>query len=364
MRLLVLSAGTQVGQNVLATLAGRRDDIQVIAASSVDNEPALFDFDAVFSVPQTLAASDAFERRVLDILEAERIDLVIPCRDDDVLFLGALRDRRPDLAARLLSGGGAAARVINDKWLSHEFSMAHGLPFAASMVGGEAAARAAFVRRHGFPLVAKPRGGWASMDVYLVNTQRQLATMLARDDFVVQQFLGDPQSMADYLARLDTHGVPLYHDFQGLKHSMQALIAPDGSIADVFSMHLVRQMRRSKWVQPDRDPASHDIAHRCAQAFSAAGWRGPLNIQCRKTVDGKLLIHEFSGRFTGATVDRWLLGFDEVGLAIERFTGIRLRSERGAAPAALEAFESRVGRAADPRHVEVLARDGVWRRQG
>ena len=121
-------------------------------------------------------------------------------------------------------------------------------------------------------------------------------------------------------------------------------------------------MRRSKRVPPDRDPATLDVARRCAQAFSAAGWRGPLNVQCRKTVAGDVMIHKFSGRFTGATVDRWLLGFDEVGAAIECFTGVRLATNRAPAPAPLEAFESRVGRAADPRDVEALARDRVWRR--
>jgi carbamoyl-phosphate synthase large subunit len=363
LRLLVLSAGTQVGQNVLATLAGRRANVTISATSSVANEPALFDFDAVFMVPPTLADPAEFEQRLLAIVADERIDLVIPCRDDDVAFLAGLRERRPDLAPRLLCGAAAPARAINDKWLSYEFSMRAGLPFAASMIGtGGAAARTAFIARYGFPIIAKPRGGWSSMDVYLVNTDRQLATMLAREGFVAQQFLGDPQTMHDYLARLESSGVPLYHDFQGAKHSMQALIAPDGAVTDVFCVHRLRQLRRSKWVQPDPDPAATAIARQCAQAFSEAGWRGPLNMQGRRTVDGDIRIHEYSGRFTGATVDRWLLGFDEVGLAIERFTGVRIGSDRATEASAVEAFESRVGRAVDARRVEALARDRVWRR--
>ena len=66
----------------------------------------------------------------------------------------------------------------------------------------------------------------------------------------------------------------------------------------------------------------------CAQAFAGAGWRGPLNIQCQQDTQGTPLIHEFNGRFTGATVDRWLLGFDEVGAAIESLhrRGYRPRS--------------------------------------
>ena len=60
----------------------------------------------------------AFERALLDIVDRERVDLVIPCRDDDVEFLASLRDRRPALAHRLLCGSAAPARVISDKWLS------------------------------------------------------------------------------------------------------------------------------------------------------------------------------------------------------------------------------------------------------
>ena len=362
LRVVVISAGTQVGQNVRATLAARRDGVALIAMSSVPNEPALFDFDAVHLVPPTAVEPAAFEDALLRIMDREGADLVIPCRDDDVVFLGGLRDRRPDLAARLLCGNAATAHVLCDKWLSHEFCTRHELPYAATIMGGSAGERAAFVREHGFPLIAKPRGGWSSLEVYVVHKHEQLAHMLDREGFVAQQFLGDAQRIADYLARLETSGLPLFHDFQGLKHTLQALIAPDGSIVQVFCMRRVRQMRRSKHVEHDPDPRSHDIGMRCARAFSAAGWRGPLNIQCGEAADGDIRIHEFSGRFTGATVDRWLLGFDEVGLAVEHFTGRRIDTAHQPAPPALEAFESRVGRAADPRNVEQLAREGVWRR--
>lgn len=360
-RLLVLGVGTQVGQNILATLAGRRDRVYLVATSSVANEPALFDADAVYLVPPTAAEPEAFERRLLDIVDRERSDLVIPCRDDDVLYLASLRERRPELAARLLCGGRAAAEVIGDKWSSHEFCVAHGLPFAASIVASSKEARAAFVREHGFPLVAKPRRGYASLDVYLLHREDQVATLLAQDGYIVQQFLGDPEPVREYLAAIRERGVPLMHSFEGLKHSIQALIAPDGSIVHVICTRNVRFMRRSKWVRPDAEPASRDIGMRCAHAFAAAGWRGPLNIQCAATEHGEVLIHEFNGRFTGGTVDRWLLGYDEVGAAIEAFTGRAFASDRTPATAALESFQSRVARAADHSKVAALARDGEWR---
>jgi carbamoyl-phosphate synthase large subunit len=361
-RLLVLSVGTRVGQNVLTTLAGRRDVLDVIATSSVANEPAIFDYDVVYLVPQTVAEPAAFESRLLDIMAREAIDLVIPCRDDDVLFLAALRDRRPDLAPRLLCGSAAAARLIVDKWASAEFCAAHGLPFVPSIMQSPPSVHAAFAQRHGFPLVAKPRRGYASLDVYIITNEAQLERALARDDCIVQKFLGDPQVVARYLANVERDGLPLFHTFQGLKHSLQALIAPDGAIAHVICTRNQSDRRRSKTVAPDPDPASHDIGARCARAFAAAGWRGPLNIQCQKDTDGALHIHEFNGRFTGATVDRWMLGFDEVGAAIERFTGRPLASRAAPPAAALEVFESMTTRGADAARASELLRDRVWRR--
>jgi biotin carboxylase len=354
--------GTQVGQNVLTTLARRRDGLELIATSSVVREPAIFDSDAVYLVPPTAAEPEAFERRLLDIMARESVDLVIPCRDDDVVFLAGLRDRRSDLAPRLLCGSAGAAWVIADKWLSAEFCAQNDLPFAPSIAKGAAHERAEFARQHGFPLVTKPRRGYASQDVYLISNDAQFERALAREGWIVQKYLSDRRSVAEYLEGLENHGVPLYHTFQGLKHSIQALIAPDGSVAHVICTRNASRMRRSKWVEADHDPASLDIGTRCAQAFAATGWRGPLNIQCQRDADGALLIHEFNGRFTGATVDRWLLGFDEVGAAIERFTGVCIGDERTSVPVSLEAFESLVARGADPRDADALARDGVWRR--
>lgn len=362
LRLLVLSAGTRVGQNVLTSLNGRRDGLVLVATSSVANEPAIFDFDVVYRVPPTAAEAKAFERAMLDIMERESVDLVIPCRDDDVELIASLRDRRPQLAHRLLCGSAVAAGIISDKWLSAGFSASHDLPFAASIIRCDDDERAAFVERHGFPLVAKPRRGYASLGVFVLWNEAQLRRTLNEEAYVVQEFLGEPQTVSDYLTAIEAKGVPLYHTFQEPRHSIQALIAPDGTVAHVFSIRIVSDRRRSKWVGQDPDPAARDLGARCADAFSGAGWRGPLNIQCQRTRDGRLCIHEFNGRFTGATYERWLLGFDEVGAAIECFTGQRMPPTRVPAPAAVEAFESVVGRAAEPANVAALERDGVWKR--
>jgi carbamoyl-phosphate synthase large subunit len=315
----------------------------------------------VYRVPET--ASPDFAPRLLEIIASERIDLVVPCRDDDVLMLAALRERRPDLANRVLAGSVDAARAICDKADGYAFSARHDLPFAPTLVDAGPDARAAFVREHGFPLIVKPRRGYASLGVYLVWNGRQLEHAFARTGTVAQKLLGDPHVLARFLDAVEREGMPLFHTFQGLRHSIQVLIAPDGSLADVMCMLLQSDRRRSKKVMRDPEPAARDIGERCGAAFAAAGWRGPLNIQCQKDGNGRLLIHEYNGRFTGATLVRWHLGFDEVGMTIAAFTGRGI----GAAPftpasASREIFETVEARWANPGDVAILARDGVWHR--
>ena len=361
LRLLVLAAGTRVGQNILATFAGRRDNAALICTTSVTDEPGPFGYDTVHVVPPT--ASPEFESRLLDIVARERIDLVIPCRDDDVLMLAHLRERRPDLASRLLCGGVDAARAICDKADGHAFSLRHDLPFAPTLVSASAEQCAAFAREHGFPIIVKPRRGYASLGVYLVWNERQLAGAFARDGTVAQKFLGDPEVLSRFREDVEREGMPLYYTFQGPRHSIQVVIAPDGSLADVMCIRLQSDRRRSKTVMADPEPAARDIGERCGNAFSVAGWRGPLNIQCQKDAAGRLTIHEYNGRFTGATMTRWYLGFDEVGTTIAAFTGRSI----GAPPcvpssAPREIFESVEARGADPVDVAMLARDGVWHR--
>jgi carbamoyl-phosphate synthase large subunit len=308
-------------------------------------------------------ASPEFEPRLLEIIAGERIDLVIPCRDDDVLMLAGLRERRPDLASRILSGSLDAARAICDKAEGYAFSQRHTLPFAPTLVGASPEQCATFALEHGFPLIVKPRRGYASLGVYLVWNERQLANAFMRDGTVAQRFLGDPSVLSRFLEAVERDGMPLFHTFQGTRHSIQIVIAPDGRVADIMCIRLQSDRRRSKTVMPDPEPAARDIGERCGAAFSAAGWRGPLNIQCEKDAAGQMMIHEYNGRFTGATMTRWHLGLDEVGTAIAAFTG-RSIDDAGRTPsmAPREIFESVEARGANPEDVAVLARDGVWHR--
>jgi carbamoyl-phosphate synthase large subunit len=248
---------------------------------------------------------------------------------------------------------------MRDKWESYEFARRHGLPFAPTLHALQSAQLDAFIAQHGFPLIAKPARGFASRDVLLIANAEQARLALAREAYVLQPFLGRREEARERLDRFAALGTPLFHTFEGWKHGMQLMIAPDGTLAGMLCA--LQQMRQgvTDRVEIDPDPASRALAQRCADVFAAAGWRGPLNIQCQRDEDG-LRIHEFSGRVTGATEARLLLGYDELGLIVRHFAGCELPDDPRAAaafPRVRRTYRSVAPRAAT---LDALERTGRW----
>lgn len=352
MKLLILSGGSLVGQNLLESLAGRRQDLRLVAANSVPDEPSLFGYDRVYLTPPT--HSPGFEARLRELLEAERPDLVVPGRDDDVAWLAGFGERNPDLAARLLCGSRAAAEIMHDKLASWHFARGQDLPFVPTIAASDCGA--GLPPGFSLPLLAKPRSGFASRGIYLLNQPSQLAAIAALPDYVLQPWLGAGEELQAYLEALPRLGVPLHHSFEPPKYAIQTLLLAPGRWLPAFCTRHRMRSGASLGLEAFPDPALSAIGEACARAFSAIGWRGPLNIQCLQSPTG-YLIHEFSGRFTGATAARLQLGYDEIGAALKSLLGFELP-----APAAPVASVERrlVCRVLPPGAAEQLRQHGSW----
>lgn len=362
-RLLLVSGGSLVGDNILDALEGRRADVELFATNSDASADGLGRFDGVYLVPPTRGDAAAFERRLLEVMQRVAPDLVIPCRDDDVVFLAGLKERRADLSARLLCGSRAVALATCDKSLSQRFCADRGLPFVPTLAApaGEEEARA-FARRHGFPLLAKPVRGYASRGVRLLLDEAQLLRAAVSDGCLIQRYLGDGDAVFAAHRELVENGVPLFHTFEGLKYSIQVMIGPDGAHAGTFCSVNVNRHGTSLSLERDRDADGRALAGRCAEALSAAGWRGPVNVQCQRTPEGDLYIYEFNARFSGATAARRLMGYDEVGLAIELFTGTAI-APNPAAPGAGRVTRVAVDTVPQSPVGEALEAQGFWERR-
>jgi len=362
-RILLISGGNRVGQNVLDALADRRSGVELVATNSVSTDISLFDFDAVYLTPETVGAPAAFERRFSEILALERPDLVIPCRDDDVAFLAEYKERRPELANGFLCGNRFTAEAACDKWLSWQFSVSHGLPFAPTIATPAGTQAETFAREHGFPLLVKPRRGYASRGIYFVFNEAQLRRAAAQEGYVIQKYLGDPSTLKTYLRDVSEIGVPLFHSFEGIEHQIQIFIAPDGSPTGNFCSRNTRRNGTSFRLERHESDDATALGERCIRAFANAGWRGPMHIQCQQAPDDRLVIFEFNGRVNGSTTARCLMGYDEVELAVKTFAGRELKPAGTSRRASPQVVRRAVDTAPQPEDVARLARDGFWRRQ-
>ncbi len=318
--LLVMSGGSLVGRNIVAALSGRRDGLRLVATNSVADEPTLCDYDDVWLVP-AIGEEDAFAERFEKVIQTVKPDLIVPTRDEDIAWLANHKTLNADSNCQLLCGEHRLARAMLDKLESASLASEFGLPFAATLkcVGAEQLQR--FAADLGLPLIAKPRRGFASQGVRLIVRLEQMESLIGRDDYVLQEYVGDGSAILAHLAREKGEGVALFHSYEETKTSLQVNIAPNGSVRTVVATR--NKMVGGKSVSVTQEPLSDsmELAWRCGEAFAGAGWRGPLNVQCQRARDSTLKIFEFNGRFTGATSARHLLGYDEVGDTLRDWLG-------------------------------------------
>lgn len=372
-KLLMTSVGCWVTQNLLDVIDHRDEEICVVGTTSLA-AITLERAQRVYLVPESQRPPSPFCDRLLEIVDLEKPDLVIPTRDQDVTVVSALAAQQPALADIVPCGTPEVAELIQDKWLGYRFAQEHGLLFADSAipdaVSGHCAAYG-LAETVGFPLIVKPRRGFGSRGVHLVSNKEQLDVALDEGERVVQQYVGDAEAIESLREEIARMGMPLFYTLEQDKFSLQTYVRRDGSVGPVC--RTLHRMRRGHSAEvtgiPDDELATQgehwtkgltSTARRWAETLAAAGWRGPVNVQCQRNEQGQYVAFELSGRFTGATAARYFLGHDELGYCLEDRLGYPRGPVKKVADSLAIKYQRTLGvsRAA----VETLVRDGVWNR--
>ena len=307
-RLLITSVGSLVGTNLLEALAGLgRDRFFVIGTNSESEALNNFACDVVYRVPAT-AAGEPYRTALRAIGEDEQPELWIPARDSDVLELARLAAQAP-LPGLALVGSLATAEIIGDKWLSYCFAQERGLSVAPSANTIDGALQLATT--YGFPLIVKPCRGNGSIGTRLVADQAQLQRAMALGDCVAQRVIAPAPDWSAHLPD-PSAGWPLWYSYVDPgQYASQWTVAPDGTAIEIGAT--LNTMRCGKPERSQRvvDAALSRTAGDFARALSAAGWRGPLNVQCRRDEHGGFFMFELAGRFAGGLGGREVLGIPE-----------------------------------------------------
>lgn len=358
-RLLIISVGSLVATNLLEALALiGRERFFIIGTNSEPEAANNFACDVVYRVPPA-ASGEAYRAALAAIGKTEAPELWIPARDDDVLELARLAAEK-SLPGVALVGSLGSAEIICDKWLSYRFAIGRGLSVAPTADTLEEALK--LVKDHGFPLIVKPRRGYGSKGARFVTDMAQLERALSAGNNVAQVVISPAPNWSDLLPD-PAAGWPLWYSYVDPgQYASQWVIAPDGAVIEMgATLNTMICGRPERSVRVD-DPALSDMAVGYARELSASGWRGPLNVQCRRDEKGKFFMFELAGRFAGGLGGREVVGIPEAETVLatifpDRFgNAVPLRS-----PLSVALKQSRT-LGINAESLAQLQEEGVWRR--
>lgn len=309
-RILITSAGSLVGDAILRCLAGVRGRLTIVGVNSVAAAVA-FGCDRLHRVPPT-ADGPAYAAALHRILARERPALVLPGRDADVPALAALAASGAFPGTAFPVPPPSLAPVFFDKSRTHRFARDHGLPFAPT--AEDPADAAALARRHGYPLLAKPRSGAGSRDVFLLHDAAELARAAGDPRMMVQAFLGKAILDAPVAAfrRLSALGMPWRWAFEDEEATAELTVAPDGAVSTLCLDCGTTAPPLRTAVRLLADPAVAAAGLAWARALAAHGHRGVVNVQGKRLPDGRFVPYEVGARFGGTSVARAMLGRNQV----------------------------------------------------
>lgn len=328
-RIGVSSVGSGIGKSVVdacrlsslpLTLIGMGNDPAAFAAFDCDIRdvlPTIYD-------PHYVDA-------LLDACLRHRVELLIPGLDDELIPLARQLKRFTERGIRVVVANEPILALCRDK-----LRMSKALrPISPAFVESHDASSLAHALESGtakFPLVAKPRAGFASRGVRLLREPGDLAGL--DDTDVIQPIAlpcqGDPHRDA-FLEGLRKGRLPQLGEL-----SVQVVIGTDGrEIGRMASCNELVNGIPTRVVPVECAEIRHEI-DRILPHFIGLGLRGPLNLQGRLTDDGPKFF-EMNARFTGITGLRAMMGFNEVEAVIMDALDVSPR------PARIEINPRRIG---------------------
>lgn len=225
---------------------------------------------------------------LLDIVEAGKIDLLVPTIDTELSKLAAARERFAERGCTVLVSSPAVIAVGTDKVLTHRALADAGIDTPTTWPGHEALKR----KRHRFPYQIKPRYGSAGKGNHRIDDIEALRFWTKRvPDSVVQEFVTGDEFTLDVYAGLDGRVrcvVP-----------RQRLEVRDGEV------------QKARIV---KDPALIEIGRRVVESIGDCV--GVITVQCIRTSEGRIRTIEINPRFgggaplairAGADFPRWLM---------------------------------------------------------
>ena len=284
-RVFVTGVGAVIGYGVLRSLRNSEIDLFLLGSDTNSDAAGQYWSDEFVVAPKT--SDPSYMDWLCKQLIEHKIDLVIPGIEQDVDFL---------CQSELSKGGYEGAIALNnkelidlarDKWV---FDMKLvSLKYRGRIESQLTGEYAYLVGELGLPFLLKPRIGYASKGIVLVDSNEvfERYSMHLGFELFAQRYIGREEK---------EYSVSAFGDGNGKVHAISALnrkLAPDGSTQKAVNCPVSEFVddiaQLSEWFRP----------------------LGPTNFQFRKDDSGVLRLLEINPRISSSTSIRTAFGFNE-----------------------------------------------------
>jgi carbamoyl-phosphate synthase large subunit len=291
---LVTGVGAIIGQGIINSLRSSHFSVKVVGIDRSEQSPGPFLCDAFFKKPVCEESDPDYLEFWKNLLEKEKVDLVLPGLEVDVFFLNMQRTFFERLGVPVILNCPKLIALSSDKWLLGEALQQNGLPRIPSAI--PKAWSAAIETLGPPPLLLKPRQGDGSRGIVRLHNETDFLYWCpkAGDSWMIQRIVGSDQEEF-------TVGVFGFGD----GHSLNPITFRRrlSNAGNTLSAEVVN------------DPVIDVVTTKLTQLFKPLG---PTNYQFRKENDIAYLL-EINPRFSSSNSLRSAFGYNEAEMAIDYF---------------------------------------------
>ena len=184
---LITSVGSGVGYGVLHALRCAGRTYKIIGANSVTRAAGIYRCDVAYQLPG-VHHPDQDRQQLYRILARERPDMVVAGHDLEMPLLAMWRQEIEEtFQSRVLVSSPSVVSACNDKLQSAKLLSNY---FASTR--GTSEDFTPLIQECGFPLIVKPRFGYASRGVQILFNESELDRAIShgqRDNLIVQEYV-------------------------------------------------------------------------------------------------------------------------------------------------------------------------------
>ena len=290
-RVLITGSGGAASQGIIKSL-NLAGGYTIISTDIDPFLPGIYRGDKGYLVPK---GWDSYISIIKDICSKEQVDILIPGSDIELGPLSEHREVIENLGTKMMISTKKVIDIGNDKWQTYLFLKDCGFPTIPTYLEENLIKKDYRIE---FPVIVKPRFGWASLHVYLAKDIDQLKTyvsIIKKDGFqpVIQEHIGS-------LDEEYTSGI---------------YISKEKEILGAISLWRILSKGNSLKTRLAEDEG---LVVEMKKVAAKLNTTGPVNLQCRKC-DGKYYVFEINTRFSGTTIIQANMGMNGPDVLVRNF---------------------------------------------